>query len=70
MTTLKEMLNVSLPWSNASVATVGGPAWTFFSALCWLSARGVARLFGPGTSTQDLVDYIRQWFAAREQQDA
>lgn len=31
---------------------------------------GVARLFGPGTSTQDLVDYIRGWFASRQQQDA
>jgi hypothetical protein len=23
-------------------------------------------LFGPGTSTTDLVDYIRTWFAERE----
>ena len=35
-----------------------------------LQARGIARLFGPGTSTQDLVDYIRNWFSTREQQDA
>ena len=35
-----------------------------------LQSTGVARLFGPGTSTQELVDYIREWFAAREQQDA
>lgn len=35
-----------------------------------LQSQGVARLFGPGTSTQDLVDYIREWFASREQQDA
>lgn len=35
-----------------------------------LQAQGVARLFGPGTSTQDLVDYIREWFASREQQGA
>ena len=35
-----------------------------------LQQRGVARLFGPGTSTQDLVDYIRGWFASRQQQDA
>jgi methylmalonyl-CoA mutase C-terminal domain/subunit len=34
-----------------------------------LQANGVARLFGPGTTTQELVDYIREWFAAREQQD-
>jgi methylmalonyl-CoA mutase C-terminal domain/subunit len=33
-------------------------------------ALGGARLFGPGTSTQDLVDYIREWFAAQQQQDA
>ncbi|HET6681045.1 MAG TPA: cobalamin B12-binding domain-containing protein [Gemmatimonadaceae bacterium] len=31
---------------------------------------GIGRLFGPGTSTGDLVDYIRQWFAEREQQEA
>ena len=35
-----------------------------------LQARGIARLFGPGTSTQDLVQYIREWFTAREQQHA
>jgi methylmalonyl-CoA mutase C-terminal domain/subunit len=35
-----------------------------------LQQRGVARLFGPGTSTQDLVEYIREWFVARPQQDA
>ena len=35
-----------------------------------LQSSGVARLFGPGTSTQELVDYIREWFSAREQQDA
>jgi methylmalonyl-CoA mutase C-terminal domain/subunit len=35
-----------------------------------LQARGVARLFGPGTSTQDLVGYIRGWFAEREKQNA
>ena len=35
-----------------------------------LNAQGIARLFGPGTSTQDLVDYIRTWFAAREQQQS
>lgn len=28
-----------------------------------LNSQGFARLFGPGTSTQELVDYIRNWFA-------
>jgi hypothetical protein len=27
-----------------------------------LSKRGVGRLFGPGTSTQDIAGYIRDWF--------
>ena len=31
-----------------------------------LQRRGTGRLFGPGTSTSDLVDYIRGWFAERE----
>jgi methylmalonyl-CoA mutase, C-terminal domain len=35
-----------------------------------LQAQGTGRLFGPGTSTQDLIDYIRDWFVAREQQEA
>ena len=28
--------------------------------------RGTGKLFGPGTSTSDLVDYIRDWFEERE----
>jgi methylmalonyl-CoA mutase C-terminal domain/subunit len=35
-----------------------------------LQARGIGRLFGPGTSTQQLVEYIREWFAEHEHQDA
>jgi len=35
-----------------------------------LQQMGVGRLFGPGTSTSELIDYIREWFAAREQQQA
>src|SRR5690606_660786 len=34
-----------------------------------LTAQGVGRLFGPGTSTSDLVDYIREWFANRDEQE-
>lgn len=33
-----------------------------------LEALGVGKLFGPGTPTTDLIDYIRSWFAAREPQ--
>jgi methylmalonyl-CoA mutase C-terminal domain/subunit len=31
---------------------------------------GIGRLFGPGTPTSELVDYIRSWFAQRERQEA
>ena len=41
----QEMLNVSLPWAAASVLSVGGGPWLYFSALCWLAARGVADRF-------------------------
>jgi methylmalonyl-CoA mutase, C-terminal domain len=29
-----------------------------------LKAQGIGRLFGPGTATYELVDYIRSWAAA------
>ena len=35
-----------------------------------LTQQGVGRLFGPGTPTSELIDYIRQWFAERQQQEA
>ncbi len=35
-----------------------------------LQRRGIGRLFGPGTPTSELVDYIRGWFAERERQEA
>ena len=35
-----------------------------------LQAKGVGKLFGPGTPTSDLVDYIKGWFAEREQTSA
>lgn len=35
-----------------------------------LEQQGIAKLFGPGTPTTALIDYIRSWFAAREPQGA
>jgi methylmalonyl-CoA mutase C-terminal domain/subunit len=35
-----------------------------------LSAQGIGKLFGPGTPTTDLIDYIKEWFSARQQQEA
>ena len=31
-----------------------------------LQRKGVGKLFGPGTPTTDLIDYIKEWFAAKE----
>jgi methylmalonyl-CoA mutase C-terminal domain/subunit len=35
-----------------------------------LEGLGVGKLFGPGTSTADLVEYIKAWFAERQSQEA
>ena len=35
-----------------------------------LHALGTGKLFGPGTRTSDLVDYIQAWFAERSKQEA
>ena len=35
-----------------------------------LEARGVGKLFGPGTTTGELIEYIRDWFAKKEHQRA
>ena len=35
-----------------------------------LERLGIGKLFGPGTPTTDLVDYIKEWFAARQSQEA
>jgi len=35
-----------------------------------LQQQGIGKLFGPGTRTSDLIDYIRAWFAERERQEA
>jgi hypothetical protein len=35
-----------------------------------LHALGTGKLFGPGTPTSELVDYIKAWFAERSRQEA
>ena len=35
-----------------------------------LQRRGVGQLFGPGTPTTELIEYIRGWFAERQRQEA
>ncbi|NNF29336.1 MAG: cobalamin B12-binding domain-containing protein [Gemmatimonadetes bacterium] len=31
-----------------------------------LHEKGVGRLFGPGTTTREATEYVREWFASRE----
>ena len=35
-----------------------------------LHALGIGKLFGPGTPTSELVDYIKAWFDERSRQEA
>ena len=35
-----------------------------------LQRMGVGKLFGPGTPTSDLIEYIQHWFAERQAQEA
>ena len=35
-----------------------------------LQSLGIGQLFGPGTPTSELADYIKKWFAERQQQEA
>ena len=35
-----------------------------------LHAQGIGKLFGPGTPTSELVEYIKSWFADRQKQEA
>src|SRR5690242_8918994 len=35
-----------------------------------LQRLGIGRLFGPGTPTTDLIDYIKSWFAEQQRQEA
>ncbi len=35
-----------------------------------LQKLGVGKLFGPGTATTDLIQYIKEWFVERERQEA
>ncbi len=35
-----------------------------------LQAMGIGKLFGPGTHTSELIGYIKDWFAQRQEQEA
>ncbi len=36
---MEELLGMLLNWSIASPQSVGGPAWSYMSATCWLYGR-------------------------------
>jgi sialate O-acetylesterase len=36
---VEELLNITLKWSVASAASIGGPEWAYMSAVCWLYGR-------------------------------
>jgi methylmalonyl-CoA mutase C-terminal domain/subunit len=34
-----------------------------------LKAKGIGKLFGPGTPTSELADFIKHWFSQRQEQE-
>ena len=38
-TPIEELLNITSNWSLASPESIGGPDWTYMSAVCWLYGR-------------------------------
>jgi sialate O-acetylesterase len=39
VTPVEELLGIELKWSVASPHSIGGPAWSYMSAVCWLYGR-------------------------------
>jgi sialate O-acetylesterase len=42
----EELLGIALNWSVASPKTIGGPAWIYMSAVCWLYGRMIHQGLG------------------------
>jgi sialate O-acetylesterase len=45
-TPVEELLGITLNWSVASSQTVGGPDWSYMSAVCWLYGRMIHQALG------------------------
>jgi sialate O-acetylesterase len=45
-TPVEELLSIVLNWSLASPKTVGGPAWIYMSAVCWVYGRMIHQALG------------------------
>jgi sialate O-acetylesterase len=52
---------VSLPWSRAANATVGGPAWDYFSATCYYTARNLYDLLAGTPYQQPIGLVVSSW---------
>jgi sialate O-acetylesterase len=45
-TPLDDLLRVQQNWTSASNVSVGGPAWAYFSAVCWLYGKNIHKALG------------------------
>ena len=46
ITPIEELLGIELRWSVASPHSIGGPAWSYMSAVCWLYGRMIHEALG------------------------
>ena len=70
---LAQLLLWAKPWHGWTQVKLGRRAEGIAEireGLATLQAMGTGRLFGPGTPTSDLVEYIRSWFAEHAAQGA
>ncbi|CAG5130235.1 unnamed protein product [Candidula unifasciata] len=45
-TPLHDLISIQEDWTSPSSATIGGPAWTYFSAVCWLYGKYIHKELG------------------------
>jgi sialate O-acetylesterase len=45
-TPVEELLGITLNWSVASPKSIGGPDWSYMSAVCWLYGRMIHQALG------------------------
>ncbi|CAF1652212.1 unnamed protein product [Adineta ricciae] len=45
-TPVEESIQIVQKWSIASSSSIGGPSWTYFSAVCWLYGRMIHEALG------------------------
>ncbi|CAG5130234.1 unnamed protein product, partial [Candidula unifasciata] len=45
-TPLHDLVSIEEHWTSPSSATIGGPAWSFFSAVCWLYGKAIHKELG------------------------